>query len=351
MSVTKFLTQGDDNSGQSSNEASKSASTNDSNDDCAASSNETSCNEYIIQEITIIGEIPADGGASTDSMKERLLVIDKQRVLDEFIRHVSEPLKHAVLTMVESDENRDKLQGTRRNMDILAKMNPILQTGLPLKSTELVATELNRMQNNKREGAKLCDEALMKMQQVKDAAKVLMLPKSLGGTAQFDPNQGGKTHHDLKMPLAEYIRSEPTPTAGKPTKATSKTETASKPHSKHMVDDALRTERMIETKHVDMAKSKSKPEKPTNDSQPQNIPSPVQNTLSNDEKVGVVDELPSETRAKSFEIPQGTTASQLTGATYTETETPTAEVTPEEDLQSIVLKIMNGVDQIFLKKF
>lgn len=69
-------------------------------------SDDESCNEYIVQEITVIGDKPSRVcDVVTDIVNERLLIVDKGEKLDKLIESFTRPLNEALLSMVKSDES------------------------------------------------------------------------------------------------------------------------------------------------------------------------------------------------------------------------------------------------------
>lgn len=78
--------------------------------------NETACNEYIIQEITVIGDKPIRGLGTSETVNERLLVIDKGESLSKFIERVTKPLSDLKsLKAVRSDESIESDDETEKS--------------------------------------------------------------------------------------------------------------------------------------------------------------------------------------------------------------------------------------------
>lgn len=67
---------------------------------------DTSCNAYIVQEITVIGDKPSKVcEIVTDTVNERILLIDKRDKLNKLIESFTHPLSDTLLSMVKSDES------------------------------------------------------------------------------------------------------------------------------------------------------------------------------------------------------------------------------------------------------
>lgn len=79
-----------------------------SNPDCnwPESDYMNSCNRYIVQEITIIGEKPSEAcPVVTDTVNQRLVVIEDDKELSKLIDNFTKPLGDAVLQMIKSEES------------------------------------------------------------------------------------------------------------------------------------------------------------------------------------------------------------------------------------------------------
>lgn len=76
------------------------------NYDWTESDDDTACNAYIVQEITVIGDKPSKVcEIVTDTVNERILLIDKRDKLNKLIESFTHPLSDTLLSMVKSDES------------------------------------------------------------------------------------------------------------------------------------------------------------------------------------------------------------------------------------------------------
>lgn len=79
----------------------------------AQSDDETTCSEYIVQEITVIGDKPSKvSEAVTETVNERLLIIDKGERL-RMIESLTQPVNAALISIVKSDESIDLEDSTK----------------------------------------------------------------------------------------------------------------------------------------------------------------------------------------------------------------------------------------------
>lgn len=133
----------------------------------AGSDDESSCNEYIVQEITVIGDKPTKLWGSTETVNERLLVIDKGDSLSKFIERVTKPLSDInTLQRVKSDESigqseASKKSAARKPSDI--KTSTVDETKSEDKSKEAGSSKPD---TNK----PLFDEARKTIDRIKDSA-------------------------------------------------------------------------------------------------------------------------------------------------------------------------------------
>lgn len=106
-----------------------------SSDECTESEKETAFNQYIVQEITVIGDKSTESCPTTDTINERILVIDSEQHLNKLIESLSKPLNDVLFMTIKSDEciNYD------HEPDTLNKCGSIEE--LPIINSELDAAD------------------------------------------------------------------------------------------------------------------------------------------------------------------------------------------------------------------
>lgn len=106
-----------------------------SSDEFTESEIETAFNQYIVQKITVIGDKSTESCLATDTVNERILVIDNQQHLNKLIESLSKPLNNVLFMTIKSDEciNYD------HEPDTLKKYGSIEE--LPIINSELDAAD------------------------------------------------------------------------------------------------------------------------------------------------------------------------------------------------------------------
>lgn len=120
-------------------------------------------NEYIVQEITVIGDRMAKECPVTDTVNERLLVIDHEHRLNELIECLSKPLNDVVLMMIKSDEcinyDHEPDTSTKYDTEKITEASSFAESELDSAEnaeSEINASEIDKQQESKRKQKTLC---------------------------------------------------------------------------------------------------------------------------------------------------------------------------------------------------
>lgn len=137
--------ENDQNQSKSPNSQSECSEKATSSSGFRESARKAAFNEYIVQEITVIGDRMAKECPVTDTVNERLLVIDHEHRLNELIECLSKPLNDVVLMMIKSDEciNYDHEPDTSTKYDTEKITEASSFAGSEIDSTENVESGMN----------------------------------------------------------------------------------------------------------------------------------------------------------------------------------------------------------------